>query len=84
MDGSSNVMENAATVVNLDQGTENVPKDPQEEHTKDCPQEKDSSSLQEFTNDNVNTSDLSPTKSFASKDEGWQEVHSKKKKKAAQ
>ncbi|PON90216.1 LOW QUALITY PROTEIN: hypothetical protein TorRG33x02_140660 [Trema orientale] len=47
-------------------------------------QEKDSSSFQESTNDSLNTSDLSPTKVFTSRDEGWQEVQSKKKKKASQ
>ncbi|PON33062.1 Zinc knuckle CX2CX4HX4C, partial [Trema orientale] len=35
------------------------------------------------TSDSLNTSDLSPSKVFAYKDEGWQEVQSKKKKKAA-
>ena len=59
-------------------------KDLQEENTKDHSQGKDTSSLHEFTNDSSNTSDLSPTKVFASKDEGWQEVQSKKKKKAVQ
>ncbi|PON62524.1 hypothetical protein TorRG33x02_278980, partial [Trema orientale] len=67
-----------------DQGNENVFKGPQEEHTKYHFRGKDSSFIHESTNDSLNTSDLSPTKVFASKDEGWQEVQSKKKKKAAQ
>ncbi|PON48518.1 Endonuclease/exonuclease/phosphatase, partial [Trema orientale] len=73
----STVIENVAIIVEtfpLDQGNENVFKGPQEEHTKDHSQGKDSSSFQEFTNDSFNTSDLSPTKVFASKDESWQEV----------
>ncbi|PON70840.1 Zinc knuckle CX2CX4HX4C [Parasponia andersonii] len=37
----------------------------------------------ESKNDCLNTSDLSPLKVFDFKDEGWQEVQSKKKKKAA-
>ncbi|PON64207.1 LOW QUALITY PROTEIN: Zinc knuckle CX2CX4HX4C, partial [Trema orientale] len=41
-----------------------------------------SSSIEEPKSDSLNTSDLSPTKVFASRDEGWQEVQSHKKKKA--
>ncbi|PON61248.1 Zinc knuckle CX2CX4HX4C [Parasponia andersonii] len=41
-----------------------------------------SSSIEESKSDSLNTSDLSPTKAFASYDEGWQEVQSRKKKKA--
>ncbi|PON65548.1 hypothetical protein PanWU01x14_115600 [Parasponia andersonii] len=40
-------------------------------------------SLAELKSDSLNTSDLSPLKVFDSKDEGWQEVQSKKKKKAS-
>ncbi|PON62527.1 Zinc knuckle CX2CX4HX4C [Trema orientale] len=40
------------------------------------------SSIEEPKSDSLNTSDLSPTKVFASRDEGWQEVQSRKKKKA--
>ncbi|PON72496.1 Zinc knuckle CX2CX4HX4C [Parasponia andersonii] len=45
---------------------------------------KDSSSFEESKSDSLNTSDLSPFKVFALKDEIWQEVQSKKKKKATQ
>ncbi|PON72885.1 Zinc knuckle CX2CX4HX4C [Parasponia andersonii] len=46
---------------------------------------KGSSSFAESKSDHsLDTSDLSPTKVFTLKDEGWQEVQSKKKKKASQ
>ncbi|PON80010.1 hypothetical protein PanWU01x14_004600, partial [Parasponia andersonii] len=46
---------------------------------------KGSSSFAESKSDHsLDTSDLSPTKVFTSKDESWQEVQSKKKKKASQ
>ncbi|PON49252.1 hypothetical protein PanWU01x14_231270, partial [Parasponia andersonii] len=46
---------------------------------------KGSSSFEESKSDHsLDTSDLSLTKVFTSKDEGWQEVQSKKKKKASQ
>ncbi|PON54934.1 hypothetical protein PanWU01x14_191800 [Parasponia andersonii] len=46
---------------------------------------KSSSSFVESKSDHsLDTSDLSLTKVFTSKDEGWQEVQSKKKKKASQ
>ncbi|PON31533.1 hypothetical protein PanWU01x14_369180, partial [Parasponia andersonii] len=46
---------------------------------------KGSSSFAESKSDHsLDTSDLSPTKVFISKDKGWQEVQSKKKKKASQ
>ncbi|PON50333.1 Zinc knuckle CX2CX4HX4C [Parasponia andersonii] len=41
-----------------------------------------SSSVEESKSDSLNTSDLSPTKVFTSHNEGWQEVQSRKKKKA--
>ncbi|PON33477.1 hypothetical protein PanWU01x14_352350, partial [Parasponia andersonii] len=41
-----------------------------------------SSSFEESNNDSLNTSDLAPTKVFAAKEEVWQEVQSKRKKKA--
>ena len=44
----------------------------------------DFSLLEDSNSDSLNTSDLSPSKVFGYKDEGWQEVQSKKKKKAAQ
>ncbi|PON72336.1 Zinc finger, CCHC-type [Parasponia andersonii] len=43
-----------------------------------------SSFVESKSNHSLDTSDLSPTKVFTSKDEGWQEVQSKKKKKASQ
>ncbi|PON42859.1 Endonuclease/exonuclease/phosphatase [Trema orientale] len=68
----------------LNQCNENTSKDPLEDQIRANSQGKDSSSFQESTNDSFNTSDLSPTKVFALKDEGWQEVQSEKKKKASQ
>ncbi|PON33061.1 hypothetical protein TorRG33x02_355600, partial [Trema orientale] len=82
--GTTNVSDNSAIIPDtlpLDKCNANISG---EEQPKTQSQEKDSSSFQESTNDSLDTSDLSPTKVFASKDDGWQEVLSKKKKKASQ
>ncbi|PON68291.1 hypothetical protein PanWU01x14_096110 [Parasponia andersonii] len=81
--GTSNIVEEAAVFVDT-LFNENAFKVHLEDQIKVHSQDKDSSSFQESTNDSLNRSNLSPTKFFASKDEGWQEVQSKKKKKASQ